>query len=119
MLGSIFYLLHCSFKCFTVSDIKEPSWIWRNFEFGLTVDQFLGYILAYLIISTFWMCLGSFYGLFYVPDFIKMCQIWTFRLFIRGFQRGDIVKDCWIHLFLTFLSSIISKEHMLTRFLYF
>ena len=60
-----------------MSDNKEPSWI---FEFWLTVDQFLGYILTYLIISTFWMCLGSFYGLFYVPDFIKTCWIWTSRL---------------------------------------
>ena len=60
--------------------------------------------------STFWMYLGSFYG----PRFYKNVldtDFQTFGLFIRGFQRRDIVKDCWIHLFYN-----ISKEHMHSSF---
>ena len=61
---------------------------------SLTVDQFLGYILAYLIISTFRMCLGSLYGLFLGPDFIKTCWTWTSRLldFLSEDFRGGILS---------------------------
>ena len=66
------------------------------------------------------MCPGSFYELFYVPDFTKMYRIRTSRLFIRGFQRRDIVKEFYTLLFAgytyIYLTSNSFKDHMHTGF---
>ena len=50
-------------------------------------------------IFTYWMCPGSLYELFYVPDFTKTYMDMEFQtsgLFIRGSQRSDSVKEFYL-----------------------
>ena len=75
----------------------------RTCHFGLdicfdswTVEQFrifpAWYILSDLNIFTFWMCPGSFYELFYVPDFTKTYRIE--KLSNRSYDCFWVTEPC-------------------------